>query len=444
MPISKTDSRNGKRLSWEYDAVGNIIRKTNYEGEVTTYTYDSSDRLVAMSNPDYLSASYHYDPAGRLLDRILSNGTRTTFEYDPDNRVVQMQEHNVAGDLIRSEKYCYDAVGNITKRIMDPDATCGIPGDQFTSYSYDDLYRLWEESFGPQSTPHQSYTYDEVGNLTFWVTEVGGLVSYAHDDNNRLLYSAVGFPPTAEYGYVYDENGNRTKKLDASGSVLESYVYDSKNRLIELHAGGNVMRYEYDPYDQRIARETNGEKVVYYLDGEHIESIYDGRDKPKATFLRGAVIDEVVASYHYDDRGQREFYTYFHDGVTSVTALADHTGAVQQTYEYTPFGRDRASTRSMTKTTRVLVRPLLPYPEQSWALRHPTSTMRLSLIGKPQQPCTQAVPLICRRRRPTTSQSNDRPLLRAFERSRGQSQPGWRKQNSADELGVDFRQIEDP
>jgi RHS repeat-associated protein len=37
---------------------------------------------------------------------------------------------------------------------------------------------------------------------------------------------------------------------------------------------------------------------------------------------------------------------YFHDGVTSVTALADHTGAIQQTYEYSPFGRDRASTGS--------------------------------------------------------------------------------------------------
>jgi RHS repeat-associated protein len=77
-----------------------------------------------------------------------------------------------------------------------------------------------------------------------------------------------------------------------------------------------------------------------------IESIYDDRDKPLATFLRGAVIDEVIAAYYYDDSGKRDFYTYFHDGLTSVTALADHTGAIQQTYEYSPFGKDRASTGS--------------------------------------------------------------------------------------------------
>lgn len=123
-------------------------------------------------------------------------------------------------------------------------------------------------------------------------------------------------------------------------------MYDSKNRLIELHAGGEVTRYEYDPYDYRIAQETNGEKTLYYLDGEHIESIYDSRDKPLATFLRGAVIDEIIGAYYDDDHGKREFYTYFHDGVTSVTALANHTGAIQQTYEYSPFGQDRGSTGS--------------------------------------------------------------------------------------------------
>ena len=175
---------------------------------------------------------------------------------------------------------------------------------------------------------------------------------YEYDADNRLQRVMGYIDGETVYQFTYDENGNRIEKRDGSGALLESYVYDAKNRLVELDAGGQVTHYEYDPYDYRISQETNGEKMLYFLDGENIESIYDGRGKPKATFLRGAVTDEIIAAYHYDDRGQRQFYTYFHDGVTSVTALADHTGAIKQTYTYSPFGQDLASTGSTPNTLK--------------------------------------------------------------------------------------------
>ena len=81
---------------------------------------------------------------------------------------------------------------------------------------------------------------------------------------------------------------------------------------------------------------------VYLLDGEKIEAISDAAGRPISTFLHGAVIDEIVGAYHYDERGQKTFRSYYHDAVTSVTALADHTGAVQESYDYSPFGRLRA------------------------------------------------------------------------------------------------------
>ncbi|MCP5009331.1 MAG: RHS repeat protein, partial [Aestuariibacter sp.] len=39
-------------MSWEYDSVGNLIAKTNYQGEPRKFTYDRSTRLVAMSAGD--------------------------------------------------------------------------------------------------------------------------------------------------------------------------------------------------------------------------------------------------------------------------------------------------------------------------------------------------------------------------------------------------------
>ncbi len=266
--------------------------------------------------------------------------------YDADGRVTARKEYAAGGALIRSEKHCYDAVGNIEKKLLAPGATCGSPGSDFESYTYDNEYRL------ATTSPGYSFGYDAVGNMTVAVCPELEALRYEYDADNRLQRVMGYFDGETVYQFTYDENGNRIEKRDGSGALLESYVYDAKNRLVELDAGGQVTHYEYDPYDYRISQETNGEKMLYFLDGENIESIYDGRGKPKATFLRGAVTDEIIAAYHYDDRGQRQFYTYFHDGVTSVTALADHTGAIKQTYTYSPFGQDLASTGSTPNTLK--------------------------------------------------------------------------------------------
>ncbi len=56
---SKTDARFNKSLRWTYDAVGNVKTKTDYQGALTHYQYDSSNRLVALENPEFLQVSYH-------------------------------------------------------------------------------------------------------------------------------------------------------------------------------------------------------------------------------------------------------------------------------------------------------------------------------------------------------------------------------------------------
>jgi len=46
---SKTDSRLNKSLSWTYDPAGNIDSKTDYQGDVTDYQYDSPRRYCYSS-----------------------------------------------------------------------------------------------------------------------------------------------------------------------------------------------------------------------------------------------------------------------------------------------------------------------------------------------------------------------------------------------------------
>ena len=59
--LSKTDSRGPKTLAYSYDAAS----KTDYQNQVTAYSYDGSNRLIGERNAGYLSVSYAPDAAGR-------------------------------------------------------------------------------------------------------------------------------------------------------------------------------------------------------------------------------------------------------------------------------------------------------------------------------------------------------------------------------------------
>ena len=148
--------------------------------------------------------------------------------------------------------------------------------------------------------------------------------------------------------YDYDFEGNRTAKRAPDGALLASYTYDDKNRLVTVQQAGQTTTYTYDPFDYRIGMQHGGEQLLYSLDGEHIDAIYNVRGDPVATFLRGAVIDEIVGAYYYDTRGKKTFYTYSHDRLTSVASLADHTGAMVESYTYSPFGVLRSTTGGPT------------------------------------------------------------------------------------------------
>ena len=64
---------------------------------------------------------------------------------------------------------------------------------------------------------------------------------------------------------------------------------------IETPAG--TATYAFDPYDYRIERSFAGETSWYFLDGERMDSVYDGQNRLAARLFRGAVIDEVVSTY---------------------------------------------------------------------------------------------------------------------------------------------------
>ena len=331
--IQKSDNRppsvSTHSLLYTYDAVGNILTKTDYQNSVTSYRYDRANRLVGMQNPDYVAVSYHYDPAGRLLTRILSNGTTTAYEYDNGNRLVSLATEHANGSVVGEETYTRDRVGNITT-VVRPEGT--------TTYTYDALYRLTAADY-PNTSDDYSYTYDKVGNR---LTRTIGAdtLTYEYNEGNRL----VAIRNDGEGGelfrnFDYDDEGNMIAKRDGFGSLLESYSWGPKGRMTEVRNSKGTFVYAYDPFDYRISKAGPGVSVGYLLEGEHVEAM-TGSHQP-AQFFRGVVVDEIVNGYQYNPNGDWTNYTYAHDSLQSVVGLTGHEGRTIQTTAYSPFGNER-------------------------------------------------------------------------------------------------------
>ena len=326
---SKTDERLGRSLLYEYDLANNLTQKTDYQGGITEFQYDRTNRLVSQSTQEYLQVSYHYDPAGRLVNRILSNGLNTSYVYDLNSRITNLRHTTADGSITLDQEYAYDRLSNIASLTRGADVT---------DFDYDLQYRLISADYTAPLPDHE-YTYDLVGNRR---TQTGafGTRHFIYDVGNRLREVHDGSDIDPLYrSFDYDDNGNVTAKRDGAGTILQSYTFDSKNRITAID-GPNLAAnsYRYDPGDYRIEKIDSDNTRHYLLEGEHLEAVYDDTGVLRDRYLRGFVIDEIVNAELEDSTGSRVNLSFHQDQLGSVEAVSDHTGSTVAAARFGPFG----------------------------------------------------------------------------------------------------------
>ena len=192
----------------------------------------------------------------------------------------------------------------------------------------------------PQN-PAENFGYDPVGNRTTSQSR-GTTRDYSYDNMNRLLGED-------QYGYSYDANGNMTSKVDNSNGDTTTYEYDSENRLIQVTTPTSILIYLYDGIGRRVAKTINGVVTKYVYDEKDIILELDENEQIKASYTRTLEIDELI-SVDRDTTGDGTLettYFYHRDGLGSITAMTDSSGAVAQTYVYDSFGNIKSSTGSV-------------------------------------------------------------------------------------------------
>jgi len=250
--------------TWQYDYFGlRILAHKDLGGYIYNYTYDNAGQLTHEINQRTtlsdasLNQSRFYDAAGQqtrvwdagtftntaytfdLAGRRLSETTSSIYAVYQDNHLA----YDALGRLVDSSdsnvhvSYQYDAVGNRTRvkttvvatgaRALAGDVT--TPSDHW--YAYDGMNRQtqadWATSGAPGATGH-TLTYDADGNRKT-DTFVGNKVTSSGGDQVVVDYDEQGNP-------IYGTNP--VTYSTSTGTVTETYTYDTVDRLRETYYDG--------------------------------------------------------------------------------------------------------------------------------------------------------------------------------------------------------------
>jgi RHS repeat-associated protein len=314
-------------LSWRYNSASG--RRC---GPPATYGYDTLNRLNGLANSWAGSFGFSYDALSRRTQLTRPNGVTTNYSYDSPSHLLSVL-HQAGANTLDGASYTYDPAGNRTAKTND---LSGVT----SNYSYDALYELTQVTQGTSTT--ETYSYDGVGNRL----SSSGVPNYSYNSSNELTSNSTG-------NYTYDANGNTL--TDASG---KSYAWDFENRLTQAvvpGANGGTTSFAYDPFGRRIQKSGPLGTTNYLYDGRNILGELDVSGNVLARYTQSSGLDQPLAELR---SGTTSYYEQ--DGIGSVSALSNSSGALASTYIYDSFGNSTASTGSLTNPYRYTGREFDP------------------------------------------------------------------------------------
>ncbi|MGQ0531662.1 MAG: hypothetical protein ACT4OF_03100 [Caulobacteraceae bacterium] len=341
----------------------------------TIYTYDGLNQVKTVTTPNVTSAtyatsltvatanattSYDYDAMGNVVRTTDANGAKTWSYYDNLGRKkTQIDAANYRTD------WSYDSNGNVLAETRyatasatptsltdpPPPPNQDAVNDRVTNFSYDNMGRRLTETrasvlvhngSGGHSSQNAviTYTYNGLGQVASKTEASGDIIAYDYDLGGRMKseqryremgaadysftdFNGVNVTPTIEYAYNGLDNLTQTKALGAGGVAdrITSYTYGAGGLLASVtDAAGFKRAYFYD-IAGRVRREEYNRLDFNAAASEAIGYDYDigGRVTRQGVMLKvganwsrdGAQIDTIAMTYNaFGEVSQRGFAHY--------------------------------------------------------------------------------------------------------------------------------------
>jgi RHS repeat-associated protein len=260
--VFNTGIQMGALLQQSYTDGGQLASLTDANGNVTSFAYDGFDRLATTTYPGSSNEAFTYDADSNVLSRKNRFGDTISYTYDTLNRMTAMTPPPGTPTV----NYSYDLVGHRTAvsgdgpAITAPAPPGGIHASYATSYTYDALNRQTGASWGnapAQTTPTASsatfmFGYD-VNNRRIredvtdnaWLSYPSSASATTYTSNALNQYTAVG-----SESLTYDANGNLAKgatfdRQPSGPAGTTNFVTDADGREVLEYNGSNgtILRW---------------------------------------------------------------------------------------------------------------------------------------------------------------------------------------------------------
>ncbi|MBN1984450.1 MAG: hypothetical protein JW795_23190, partial [Chitinivibrionales bacterium] len=311
-------NEHGISSTFQLDPVGSVIEETNFNGSQRFYRRDAKGRIERIYRPGGLVTSYAYDSGDRISSIQHSDGTFEQFSYRIDGELIEAKnnastvklEKAASGKVIKEWQNDhwvqseYDILGRriqvrsslgMNQRI-NRTSTGDVDSIQIKGLTSSRVFD-WEAQFvrdlmglelqiemsnGITSRWHR----DRLGRpVNHTVTSSGGYFrsrSYAWDFNDHLrriddsMHGLVYFThdPTGTLSSVRHADGKEFLRFaDSVGNVfnteaMSDRVYGKAGELLQSTTPNGITTYRYDPEGNLIEKtEHTGNQWHYHWDG---------------------------------------------------------------------------------------------------------------------------------------------------------------------------------
>ncbi|QUY46218.1 putative Ig domain-containing protein [Acaryochloris marina] len=385
----------GNETLFTYDQNGNRTSRTqtvtkadgSTEEITTTWTYNSNNQLLSLTNAEGAIFSYEYNGSGYLAAFVDALGNRTEYLYDDKDQLVETiyadDTPDDNSDNLRSitlydrggrTRAAIDPAGRVTHFVYDllgrpteviyPQGSETLeqllgaiaPGQTLESVDWADILYPDDPPAYLSDNPRRQWEYFPDGKVKAEIDERGHRVEYRYDELGRLIETILPdeTPDTLadnpRLSAEYDAIGQLSQTTDPLGQTTR-YVYDDAGQVTQTQfADGTSVSATYNLLGlQTSITDQESNTTLYRYDGlgrlleieDALASItrYDYDDVGRRTSTTNAL--DQVTRYDYDKVGRRtsielpegQEASYAYNANGNLETYTDFAGKTQE-YDY--------------------------------------------------------------------------------------------------------------
>ena len=314
------------KATYEYDAIGQMLKAIDHDGNVLSLEYDLMGRHIAMTSNDMGRKEYHFDKYGNLsreTDSVLrGKGTEIRYHYDSMNRLIKTEyPSSIPTEYEYGKAGVTDGTGNRIKRVQDESGS--------TDYSYGLLGEIIKETRTIKRLDPTALTDKETRSIGYQSNYLGQLEKIIFDEDDEEVVS-----------YKYNRGGQVQKitgmKRDFSFLYVNDIGYDEFGQRVYIEYGNGVKtKYTYDEarrWLKRIETKSPNQTLVY----QNME--YDFDNVGNVNRYSNDTFSHITRqNYEYDGLYQLVKVDGKSEGYTG-TVLPAYYGTYNQSYTFDKTG----------------------------------------------------------------------------------------------------------